>query len=298
MHSRPPFHFVLLLSLAAALSCMGGFAQDQGQQPAAVPPAPIAQLVLSASVSGAATHYQGWPLVLELTLWREMPPEDTKTPPGPLAISAKQGSWSEALVVRVTDGKGSTVQWLLHLVKQEETQLSLPVGESSTVQWWLAPEDTKPLTEGDYTIGVAFDPQRVDGLPTGADAPRADTCVLHIAKEPAQLDAEAAANKLCQHAWYCVARDDRAGADADLTSLLAADPQSIAARRVKAFLLARDGKVQEGLALVDEAMRIYAAKHPKSCPPFPLIVLSDQLRSMLPGGGVVPAVPPPPGAQR
>jgi len=269
------------------LLCTCAAAQDKGGQPAVAANGAGARLVLSASTFGGSPQYQSWPLVLELTLWREPPTEGATAPP-PLTIKAKQGAWCEALVVTVKDGTGAAVQWSLHLVKQDDAGLTLAADGGATVEWWLSPEETQALPEGDYRISVAFDPERVDGLPTGDDAPRGDDCRLQVAKEPAPLDADTTAGKLYQQAWFCIVRDDKAGADGNVAKLMAADPESIGGRRLKAALLVRDGKASEALTLLDEALDIYDRKYPKACPPAGLLAARAQIAGTLKPATVKP----------
>ena len=269
----------LLAVVAVGLVCAAVFAQETAQ-PAAAPAA--GGLVLSPAVFGGTTCYQGWPLVLELTLWRESPRVAQVPPAEPLKLSAKEGTWCEALVVTVKNEDGAAVPWPLHLVAREGPQLTLGEGETERVEWWLAPEETQALPEGRCTLSVSFDPKRVEGLPTGAAAPQADPCHVRVTKEPAVLDAALTASNLYRQAWYFIVRGDKAGAEGALAKLLAADPASIGARRLKAMLAAREGRVEEGLTLIDEALGIYMAKHPNACPPAGLLSLRGQLESQLP----------------
>ncbi|MHB8995664.1 MAG: tetratricopeptide repeat protein [Armatimonadota bacterium] len=268
----------LLSACAVLLLCAAGFAQDD--QPAAAPA--TSRLILSPAAFGGTFCYQGWPLVLELTLWREPPPGDTDTPAEALNLTAKQGTWCEALVVTIKNEEGATVQWPWHLVSQDGAQFTLATGDSARVEWWLTPEETQALPEGSYTLSVAFDPQRVEDLPTGAAAPQADPCHLTLKKSPATLEADLASTKLYRQAWYSLVRKDKAGAEAAISQLLALDPKSIGARRLQALLAAREGRVEEGLKLIDEALALYATKHPHACPPFGLHSLREQLERQLP----------------
>jgi hypothetical protein len=276
-------HSLLLAGALIVLAAVGALAQEAAQ------PAPASgALVLSPGVFGGASCYQGWPLVLELSLWRETSPDAGAAPAEPLNLTAKQGTWCEALVVTVKNDEGAVVKWPLHLVAQDGAKLTLAAGETAPVEWWLAPEETEALPEGSYTLSVSFDPKAVDGLPTGAAAPRADPCHVRIVKEPAMLDADLAASKLYRRAWYFIVRGDKAGVDAALAQLMAADPRSIGARRLQAMLAAREGRVEDGLKLINEALGIYAAKHPKACPPAGLLSLRDQLERQLPEQGAQP----------
>ncbi|MCE5237185.1 hypothetical protein LLH23_01670 [bacterium] len=172
--------------------------------------------------------------------------------------------------------------WPLHLVKQEGAQLSLAADDCTAVEWWLTPEETMALPEGECTLGVAFDPKRVEGLPAGAAAPRSDRCRLRVEKEAVPLSQAMAAEKLYQQGWYYIVRDDQAGAGQAASLLMAADPKGIGARRLKAVIAARAGRVEEGLALIDEALSIYWEQYPEACPPAGLLSLRGQLRAQKP----------------
>lgn len=267
-------HLRLLIALAVLLCTAAVFAQVEGQ-PAA--PAATSTLVMSPGVFGGTSCYGGWPIVLELTLWRETPRDAAA--PEPLNIAAKEGTWREALRVTVTDGEGKAAPWPLHLVAQEGGQLTLAAGDIARVEWWLSPEETAAIPEGNYRLTVAFDPERVEGLPEGETAVRADPCHLRVRKEPAPLEGDLAAGKLYCQAWYNMVKGDRAAADAAIAQLLAADPQSIGARRLKALLAAREGRREEGLKFIREALEIYEKKHPNACRPVGLDALHQQLQA-------------------
>ncbi len=272
---------VLLLAGLLVVRCTCGSAQDETAQPPSAPKAAVARLVLSPSVFGGSPLYRSWPLVLDVTLWRESPEEGETAPPA-LTLKAKQGAWCEALLVTLKDAGGAAVKWPLHLVKQDAAELSLGSDDSATAEWWLAPEETQTLAEGDYTVTVAFDPQKVDGLPTDAAAPRSDVWPVRVAKEPAPLTAQLTTEKLFRQAWFCLARGDLGNAAAMIDKLMAADPASIHGRQVKAMLLARQGKPLEALFQIDEAMDLYGRKYPHACPPDALLALHKQLLKLIP----------------
>ncbi len=238
---------------------------------------PAAALVLSPGALGGGQLYQSWPLIFSVSVWPEVPAGAA----APFSLKAKQGAWCEALVVTVKDTAGALAKWPLHLVKQDAAELALEAGGGATVEWWLAPEETKALAAGEYTITVAFDPQKVDGLPTDVSAVKADSFHIQVAREPAPLDPELQQEKPYQLARLCILRGDTAGASDLAAKILAFDPKSIGGRRLKAASLVRQGKASEALLQLDEALDIYTRKFPKACPPGGLLGERDQILSTL-----------------
>lgn len=251
--------------------------QTPGGQPTGAPVAPPAPpLVLSPGAHGGAQLYQSWPLMLSVALWREAP-ADAKVPLPPLTLKAKQGAWCEALVVTIKDAGGTEVKWPLHLVKRDDAQLTLDAVGGAKAEWWLAGEETKGLAEGDYSVTVAFDPQKVDGLPTEAGAVQVDSFTLQVAKEPAPLSPELQQDKLYETGRLSLTRGDLAAA-ADLAAkLLALDPESIPGLRIQAAALARQGKREDALAALEKALGIYDRKNPKGEPPVALLAERDEI---------------------
>lgn len=241
-----------------------------------------AALVLSPGVLGGSPVYQSWPLIFSVRVWQKLP-ADASAAPQPLTLKAKQGAWCEALVVTVKDATGAKARWPLHLVKQDAVELPLDAGGGATAEWWLAPEDTQALAAGEYVVTVAFDPQKLDGLPTDASAVKADAFHIQVTKEPAALDPELQQEKPYRLAQLCILRGDTAGASDLAAKLLALDAESIGGRRLKAALLIREGKASEALLQLDEALDIYARKFPDACPPGGLMGERDQiLRTLKP----------------
>jgi hypothetical protein len=283
----------LLVAAAGWSNAQAPAAQPAGDQAKA----PAAAMVISPGALGGSQLYQSWPLILTASVWRESPAEEGAAPP-PITIKAKEGAWCEALMVAVKDAGGAEAKWPLHLVAQEAAELALDDAGSGTVQWWLAPDETQALAEGEYVVTAAFDPEKVDGLPTDEGAVKGDTFHIQVAKEPEPLDPELQQEKLYQSARLCIVRGDTAGAAALATQLLAADPESIGGRRLQAALLAREGKASEALALMDEALEIYYRKYPEACPPAGLLAERDEVAGALPKPATVESVEPPEGTDQ
>jgi hypothetical protein len=232
-------------------------------------------LMLSPSVQSGAQLYAGWPLVLELALWRQLP-EDSQAPtPQPITVKAKSGSWSEALEVTVKDPSGNVIKWPLHSVKQDGVDLTLGIDDAAGAAWWLPPEETKGLAEGNYAISVCFDPK----LLTGSLNQKADNYYLNVKKEPVPLDKETQKDKELALASFDIIKGDLSEARAIVSKVLSMDPESIGGHRLNARLLNASGKPEEALSELETALDIYDKKYPDACPPFGLLAERDALRA-------------------
>ncbi len=224
-------------------------------------------LMLSPSIRDGAQLYAGWPLILNLSMWRQLP-EDSKSPESkPITIKAKSGAWCEALVVTIKGSFGAAIKLPLHLMKQEEAELSLGVNDMAEVTWWLAPEETKGLAEGAYTISICFDPK----LLADSINQKADNYYLSVKNEPSPLDKETQENKDLAQASFDILKGDLAAASAIVSKALAANPECIGGHRLNGRLLAASGKLEEALSSLDTAWDIYDKKYPDACPPHGLL---------------------------
>ena len=237
----------------------------------ASPPKAGDVLMLSPSVRDGARLYAGWPLIIDLAVWRPLP-DETSQVTSPVTIKAKGASWGSALVVTVKDSSGTAVKWPLHLEKVEEASVTVGQQDMADASWWLAPEETKSLPEGQYSISVAFDPRLLVGDPPPS---RSDNYYLTVAKEPAQLDKDLQEEKDLAFASFHLVRGETAAAGALTGKVLAANPESIGGHRLNGRLLFMSGKTNEALTAYGEALDIYYRKYPEACPPWPMLAERD-----------------------
>jgi hypothetical protein len=239
--------------------------------------APSDILMLSPSAQDGAQLYAGWPMVLELALWRQLPEGAQSSAPQPITIKAKSGSWSEALAVTVKGPSGNVVKWPLHPVKQDGVALTLGIDDAAGAAWWLSPEETTELAEGTYAISVCFDPKLV----TGSLAQKSDNYYLSVKKEPVPLDNKSREDKDLSLASFNILKGDLSEARAVVSKVLASDPESIGGHRLNARLLDASGKLQEAASALDTALDIYYKKYPDACPPGGLLAERDALRAKI-----------------
>ena len=286
---------LLMISILLAGQCLCYGARPRPAKPAPKPPVvkPVPavssmKLVLSPSIRSGPKLYNSWPLVLSVSMWAE--PSSAAKTPQTITIKAKTGSWSEALVVEVKGSSGA--KWPLHLVKQPGAVLTLDANSSAEVQWWLNPDETQAIPEGDYTISISFDRQAVTGLPA-KDLLQSDNYYLQVAKEPSPLTKDPQMEKQYRLAELAMAQGDSAAAMGIVDKLLAADPENIGGFRLKANLLAGGGKSGEAVEAIDKALSIFQQKHPDSCPPAGLIADRDRILSTYKLKKLSETAPPP-----
>jgi hypothetical protein len=234
-------------------------------------------LMLSPSIRDGAQLYAGWPLILNLSMWRQLP-EDSKSPGSkPIIINAISGAWCEALVVTIKGSSGAAIKLPLHLVKQEGAELSLGVNDMAEVTWWLAPEETKGLAEGAYNISIGFDPK----LLTDSINQKADNYYLSVMKEPSPLEKETQESKDLALASFSILRGDLSAASVIVSKVLASNPECIGGHRLNGRLLAVSGKLEEALSSLDTAWDIYDKKYPDACPPRGLLAERSEIQAKM-----------------
>lgn len=233
--------------------------------------------LLSPSIRDGAALYAGWPLILDLTVWRQLPEDGASPVPQPITLKTKSGSWGETLAVTIKDSAGHTVQLPLHLVTQEGDVLSLGVDDVAEATWWLSPEETKGLAEGVFAISVAFNPKLLrDNL-----VQKVDNYYLRVKKEPSPLDSKTREDKDRALASFAILRGDLSAASDRVDKMLASDQESIDGYRLKARLLDAAGKTEEAVASLETALDIIDKKFPNADPSWVLIAERDALTAKL-----------------
>ncbi|HSZ00442.1 MAG TPA: MBG domain-containing protein [Terriglobales bacterium] len=134
----------LLLFLAFPIFPLGGFAQ---QPPAVAAP----EISISANGSNNATVYQGWPLIVSLSILNSTRLQGASATP--LVIAPQTGNWTDAIQFTAVSSSGSSFQWPLKLVGSPASP-SLTLQRSSYVRavWQVSPADTLTLPSDTYQL--------------------------------------------------------------------------------------------------------------------------------------------------
>jgi hypothetical protein len=284
------YGFLFLLLMTMCVSCFAATKPVVKPKPKLVPKKTIIAapktvtnpnrsdiLMLSPSIRDGAQLYTGWPLILNLSIWRRLPVESKSPTPEPVIIKAKSGTWCEALVITIKDSSGALVKLPLHLVKQNGAELTLGNDDIAEVEWWLSPEETQGLAEGAYTISIRFDPK----LLSDNVSQNADNYYLSVVKEPIPLDKETQENKDLALASFHILRGDLSAAAVIVRKVLASNPESIGGYRLNAVLLNASGKLEEALSSLNTAWDIYDKKYPDACPPQGLLAERNAIQAKM-----------------
>ena len=221
--------------------------------------------LLEVAVNGGreAEVPRGWPLLLlvDLTHPDIAAPEAEVTP---LPIAAAQGDWSNAIRVTVRNARGGAETWPLHLAQTPSQTLTLDTARQGQLLWYLAPEETARLAEGDYTLRATLD-TTASTVPGGwRGHVRAVPVLVHVSAEPATLTAEQEAEKAEVLVAYALWRGDTTQALAHLDARLSRQPADYNALTLKADILVAAGRNEEALALYNQAIDAYLAQNPNA----------------------------------
>jgi hypothetical protein len=258
-----------------ATKVAGAFAPESRHvesEEADMPPAEVpGQLVLSATAETGPRLFTSWPLIVTVCLWRKalLPDaQDVLSVVDPITVTARQGSWREALVVEVLDASGEPVGWPLNPRRQPETSVSLGVDDAVTAQWWLEPAVTKLLVPGTYTLSVSFRADAVEGLPRFQGS---DRFSLEVEKEPEPLDERMATAKQLQLADFSLFKGDAKTASSLVGQVLSREPENIKALRLQAKCLMGEGKTMDAANVLEKALHVHYERFPDADPPLGLL---------------------------
>lgn len=233
------------------------------------------QLVISASVDTGSKVLTARPLIISASLWRKalLPDSQGNLPVvAPLVIKAKTGSWQEALTVEIRDAAGNLLSWPLHPMNPADSTLTLRIEDTVQAYWFLEPSETESLSPGLCTISVSFNPDKVEGLPAYVASDR-----FHLTIEKEAPGKVSETEKILQTARFALFKKDMKAAHATVDQVLTQDPENLDGLSLKASLLSEEGKKQEALTTLNNALMVYYRKFPDAEPPLNLIQQRTEL---------------------
>ena len=129
--------------------------------------------------------FQGWPLMLEATLFH---PQIFDSNAPPLSIAADAGRWSDLLNLQIQDVSGTNVSWPLALLNSPGAAVTLDGQHMVQLMWSLTPQQTSLLATGAYEITVTLDTRSVSSLATWIGAVTALPVELQLDSRAAPID--------------------------------------------------------------------------------------------------------------
>jgi hypothetical protein len=268
--STTPNIIVKRVRIALLLTCWVLRLGSLGNSPAA-----DAEPIVSATLNGSsdAVLFLGQAGVFEVEIAHPDMWEDTLEP---IRIELANGvSWTNAVKCNVFNAAGDAVTWPLWMRPATNQTITLDQNQVGRLYFLISPQDTLALAPGNYTVQFILDTQAnaAAGAWAGmADSIRMDVSVL---AEPANLTDVQLARRAMQLAQYYALKEDYSAALNALDLLLATQPRSLEALRMKAAVLEATGNATDALTLLDNAFGIFTQDNPN--PPEPPRELLNQL---------------------
>src|SRR5713226_285518 len=219
---------------------------------------------LSVNGPGQSQIFRGWPILIRLEVWHA---QVTNHKALPMILAAKEGPWSGAQTLEVTDGRGQAQRWPLHLATVTEKLLTLTATKGGELIWWLSPDETAQIPVGKYRLLATLDTTQSAAKDGWKGRSVSEPFSIDLQSPPAQLTEEQHLARYFLLASYHLVRKDSQQAVGAINEVLKAQPNHIRGLAFKGDLLAADGKTDEAISLYQQALKEYEKKYPKSKQP-------------------------------
>ncbi len=231
---------------------------------------PSLSLSINAPANGQV--FRGWPMLIRLELWH---PRIGNSKAAPLILAAKDGPWSGAVTLQVTGAGGKAETWPIHLATTAGKSLTLAATRGGELIWWLAPEQTAKIPEGEFRLLATLDTTRSSTKDAWKGKTASEPLAIQILPLPAAMTPEQQLAGMFLTANYHLIRKDASRALQAIDDVLKRQPANIRGLAFKADLLAAAGKPKEALTHYQQAIDAYRKTHPRAKEP-PVFLLDKQ----------------------
>jgi hypothetical protein len=234
-------------------------------------------IVVAASVNRGASRqfYRGWPFMLEVTL---IHPSAFEPDAVPILIAADSGPCFNALRVEVRNSQDQPQSWPFHQARVTNETVQLTSESGGRMTWWLTPEQSAQLPLGAFSILVALNTTNVNRPGAWKGLLPSVPVALSISDEPATLTPAQTEQKHRLLAEYALLSGNRAQAQREVDSLLAAYPTNIAGLVYDAFLKRDSGLFDAAFASITAALSQVNIQSPDAQePPDELLAMQADL---------------------
>jgi len=199
------------------------------------PPPPAPDISLSAN-GGSDNLYQGWPLILHVTILNTE--GDTAGGTGALVIAPNNAAWTTAITFTIQNSSGVAVQWPLALVgTPSDAVLTLDPADYVQASWQMSAADVSALPPDTYTITANIQVSQSSGWNGSAQSPPVS---ITVGPEPT-LTPDQQAEKVFQTVEFALNDNDLATAISSTQQLRNAQPDNATAGAVAANILKEAG---------------------------------------------------------
>jgi MBG domain (YGX type)/Dockerin type I domain/Bacterial Ig-like domain (group 3) len=217
------------------------------------PPAPAPDLSISANNGTSVTLYQGWPLLVDVSIMNSLRLQGGSAPS--LLISPQSGTWTDTIQLTATGSSGNVVTWTFNLVGAPDSpSLTLTPSSYAIATWQLAPSVTAAIPPDTYQLVATMQVNSTTGWNgTVSTSP----VTIQIAPEPALVQDQQLTKALIMSQYQANAGN----LDAALSTIqqyLTSYPNDPLALTASANLLQLQGYPQLAYAQATLAMNAYA----------------------------------------
>lgn len=230
-------------ALRGALGSLGPAAPPAAASADTVQTGPV--FSLAANAAAVSEVYAGWPLLLQTALLHPLVFRAAPNTP-PLVLAAGRGPWWNAVRFEITNARGEKADWPLHPPSDGAPTLALDAraaGEAAHT-WWLSPEETARIPEGEYRCAAVLDTTDAPNPGAWKGRVRSDRVSVRFRREPERLVEHQRLQKGLLLAELEVVRGNTRRALEQVDSLLWEMPRSVGALSAKGDILAATGQLE------------------------------------------------------
>ncbi len=200
---------------------------------------------------------QGSPLHVAVRI--EAPPDS----PGSVVLAPVKGSWTDAVVVELADATSGKVVAHADVVgKSESNKATLDQDTAAGGIWRFAPQSLVGLPPGEYLVRARLSINAGPGWTGSETAPEAKVTLV-AATDPAISDKD----RVLARAWaYFQDYQDKSAADV-LDPWLSANPRSVEALTLRAYVAERAGDLPIAMACARLALTLQESVAMEAAPP-------------------------------
>ncbi|PYT71826.1 MAG: hypothetical protein DMG39_11900 [Acidobacteria bacterium] len=263
------------LAVAAWLLRRSASAEHAGSAKARADKANAPEIWLSVNGSGDVEVAPGWPLIVQLVVLhpRAMQTND-KVPP--INVAPRSGSWADAVGFTVRSEKSGPQSWALNLVAPAEPSLRLDALAAGEAYWWMSPEETQKLGEGDYELVATLEVDASANEAGWKGSARSMPVTVHVRKASEPASAELVSQKYALLASYASLWNDQKQALAYVDEAMLRIPKDVRIWEIDGDLLAAANRNAEALFAYSRALKLFYEQNPKSAEPPGLLLIKER----------------------
>ena len=223
---------------------------------------------VSINASGPAEVYQGWPLLVSVIIMNENAYQSNI----PVSLAP---AWKNSLHFVVRNAEGNIVSWPFHLVPTANENIVLDSIIYARVGFWLEPNETDQIAQGQYELTAILDSSAYPGLGSNVLSTRSGKLEVSFSNEPGSLTLGQKTDKDILLANLNILKGDNPKALEYLSGILGYNPADLRALSLIGYVLESEGDYGGALYAYSKGLEIVYEANPEPVEP-PLELLKAQ----------------------